>query len=213
MQVSSSPTKTIGYHIVVSLLGPIISGQYSVGDCVIDVSYPEFLIIPPRGPVPLPSGMSTMFKVSWGDKSGEDLRKLESKTSVRLEPFYFALAQINELLIAFKLVRIGHINGLEVRMVGEADCLFYAAFVDGVQTGGVNTKLRTHLGSNRWGFANAEHPEDPLEQRSSRRRISASQRSLLPEGSHAVSTSSSTATIMKLWWSLLLSWTTKFNWR
>lgn len=162
MESTPAANTKIQYHIVAAVLGPIISGSYDIGKAVICVSYPTFVVIPSKGPVPLPNGMSTMFKVEWDDHTGDDLKKLQSKDSSRLEPFYFALSQINELLLAYKLVRIGHLNGSEVRTIGEADCLLRAPFVDGVHTGELNLNLRTHLGTNRWGFANPQHPEDPL---------------------------------------------------
>jgi hypothetical protein len=103
-----------------------------------------------------------MFQVRWEDKTGEIVAKLQSKGAKRFEPLYYALEQINELLLAYKLVRIGHINGSEVRTIGEADCLLYVTLINGRQTTDLNMHLRTHGGTNRWGFVNAKHPEDPL---------------------------------------------------
>lgn len=152
----------IEYHIVVAILGPIISGNYIVGTTKIQVSYPSFVSLPPHGPVPLPNGLSTMFRVIWEDPTGKTVAKLRAKGAERYEPFYHALEQINELLLAYKLVRIGHMNGSEVRTIGEADCLLRAPFINGRHTGDLNVSLRTHGGTNRWGFANPKHPEDPL---------------------------------------------------
>lgn len=152
----------IDYHIVVAVLGPIISGNYEVGKTTIQVSYPPFINIASCGLAPLPNGLSTMFRVMWEDSTGEIVKQFRSKGLERHEPLYYALEQINELLLAYKLVRIGHINGSEVRTIGEADCLLRAPFVNGKQTGELNIKLRTYGGTNRWGFAIAKHPEDPL---------------------------------------------------
>jgi hypothetical protein len=152
----------IEYHIVVALLGPIISDIYPVGKSKIQVSYPSVIIIPQLNPIPLPNGLSTMFQVRWEDPTGEIIAQLRSKGFERFAPLYYALDQINELLLAYKLVRIGHMNGSEVRTVGEADCLFYVSFINGHQTDNLNMRLRTHGGTNRWGAAHPIHSEDPL---------------------------------------------------
>jgi hypothetical protein len=120
----------IDYHIVVAVLGPIISGNYPIGRTTIQVSYPPLIDIAPFGPVLLPNGMSTMFRVMWEDATGDTVAKFHLNGLERYEAFYFALEQINELLLAYKLVRIGHINGSEVRTIGEADCLLRAPFIN-----------------------------------------------------------------------------------
>ena len=152
----------IEYQIVVAVLGPIISGNYTVGRTTIQVAYPSHLNIERLGSIPLPNGLSTMFRVMWQDTTGEIVAKLNSKGADRFQPFYFALEQINELLLAYKLVRIGHINGSEVRTIGEADCLAHTNLINGKFVGDLSMNLRTHGGTNRWGFAHAKHPEDPL---------------------------------------------------
>jgi hypothetical protein len=103
-----------------------------------------------------------MFQVRWEDLTGEIIAKLRSKGAERFSPLYYALDHINELLLAYKLVRIGHLNGSEVRTIGETDCLFYVSFINGHQTNDLNMRLRTHGGTNRWGAAHPIHPEDPL---------------------------------------------------
>lgn len=152
----------IEYHIVVAMRGPIISRAYSVGNSSVKVVYPGSVVIPSFGTLAFPEGLSTMFQVAWEDVDGATVNKMESKGAERFEPLYDALDQINEVLLAYKLVRIGHLHGREIRTVGEADVLFWVAYINGLQTRDLTISLRTHRGPNPWGFANAKHPEDPL---------------------------------------------------
>jgi hypothetical protein len=160
--ISDELPARIEYHIVAALRGAIISGNYKVGETQIQVSYPTHVNIAPGGPLLLPTGLSTMFIVQWNDITGKTVTRLRLAGIEHFEPFHFALGQINELLLAFKLVRIGHINGLEIRTIGEADCIFRAPFINGLHTGDLNTMIKTPGFPNPWRFANAKHPDDPL---------------------------------------------------
>jgi hypothetical protein len=103
-----------------------------------------------------------MFAVRWVDTNGETVEKLKASGIERFAPFHYALEQINEFLLAFKLVRVGQINGLEIKTIGEADCLLRAPFINGQHTGELSSLIKTPGPLNPWRFANAKHPDDPL---------------------------------------------------
>ena len=63
--------------------------------------------------------------MSWQDKNGKTAARLRSKSFETHLPIYDAIDKINEILLAFKLVRIGHIDGCGLRTVGIDDTLFY----------------------------------------------------------------------------------------
>lgn len=50
---------------------------------------------------------------------------------------------INELLLAFKIVRVGHIDSVGLRAIGINDTLFYFARVEGEHVGGLNVRLKS----------------------------------------------------------------------
>ncbi len=139
--MSQNDGTKIEYVIGLSIYAPIKPGVYQLEKSVIKVEYLSH-ITTPLGPCELPKKMSTVFKVSWTDKNGTAVKKLYSKTHERFLLVYEALDEINKLLLAFKFVSIGHIDGLSVRNVGIADSLFHACFVDGVQTPDLNMRLR-----------------------------------------------------------------------
>src|SRR5687767_9716261 len=116
-----SAEQRITFEVVVSLRGPIVPGDYSVGEMKVVVSYPETIDIAGFGKVTLPIGLSTLFAVSWTD-DGATIRQLTSSGPDIHQPVHRALDGINEVLLAYKLLRIGHIDGLSVRLIGEADC-------------------------------------------------------------------------------------------
>ena len=133
----------IRYEICVALQGPIAPQEYTVGDATVRVSYPEVLVTA-FGSFDLPRNRSTLFSVEWSDAGGQTTRKLrELQSAERFQPLTLALGYINQLLLAFKFVRIGHADGVGLRTIGEADTLFYCSFLDGVQTNQFNMNLRT----------------------------------------------------------------------
>ena len=73
----------------------------------------------------LPKESSTLFVVSWDDKNGRIAERMQSKPITGYLLIYKALDTINEILLAFKLVRMGHIDGRGIRTVGLGDTLFY----------------------------------------------------------------------------------------
>lgn len=139
--MATRTVKTLSYHIGVGVRGPIAESEYAVGGMTVAVSYPEVVEIPPERLV-LPHNLSTAFVVSWSD-DGVDEQRLRSSSFERLLPVYKALNAISELLLAFKMVRVGHIDGVGLRAVGINDTLFYFALVEGEQVGGLNVRLKS----------------------------------------------------------------------
>jgi hypothetical protein len=148
-----APVK-IDFFVGISLQGPIIPGDYLVEYATVSVSYPDQVALGLPSPIKLPKGASTLFKVSWLDTDGRTKAFLQSKSFERNLPIYAALGLISKLLMAFKLVRVGHADGMRIRTVGIADTLFYASLVDGISTGDLNIGLRVQS----WI---AEFPFDP----------------------------------------------------
>lgn len=149
-------SQNIEFHIGVGIKAPISEGWYSVGQTRIEVQYPltiNFGI----GPIPLPHGLSTLFRVAWDDIQGVDVGYLASNTHHRHLVLYRALDAINELLQAYKLVRVGHIDGCGVRTIGKCDTLFYYSFVDGQPCGSLNVGWKAPLGTIADGS-----PHDPF---------------------------------------------------
>lgn len=150
MQTTSKPTSRIEFFVCVSLQGPIEPGDYDVGEAKINVSYPEQVDFGFQAPIPLPKGCSTLFKVSWNDTNGQTEAYLKGKSFHRHLPIYQALNLISRLLSAFKLVRVGHADGMRIRTVGIGDTLFYTSFIDGVSTGDLNLGIRLSKHSHPW---------------------------------------------------------------
>jgi len=143
MQSEPKPPSKIEFFVCLSLQGPIVPGDYRVGRADINVSYPDQFDFG-LGPIQLPKGGSTLFKVSWPDTDGRTKAHLESKSFHRKLPIYEALNLISKLLTAYKLVRVGHADGMRIRTVGICDTIFYASFIDGVSTGDLNVGIRLH---------------------------------------------------------------------
>jgi hypothetical protein len=89
------------------------------------VSYPPAVDFGLPTPIELPKGLSTVFEVTWADKGGATPKKRCSASAERHHPIYYALEKINELLLAYKLIRVGHLDGMGIRTVGIGDTLFY----------------------------------------------------------------------------------------
>lgn len=135
---------TITFHIGVGIQAPIPEGQYNVKNSIIDVQYPLQMNFG-RGPMQLPNGLSTVFCVTWPDIKGMDAANLQSKTHQRHLVIYKALDAINELLQAYKLVRMGHIDACGIRTIGKYDTLFYYSLVDGAPTRDLNVGWKANL--------------------------------------------------------------------
>lgn len=143
----------IEFTVGVGVRGPIAPGQYTVGNKSIEVSYPPamdlgFVIIE------FPKSLSTLFVVSWEDGSGKTVQRLEAKDFERQIPIYEVLAAISELLLAFKLARVGHSDGHGIRTIGIGDTLMFCSSVDGKPTGYRNVGLKNYEGNNAWVGAN-----------------------------------------------------------
>ena len=139
----------IEYTICVGVRGSIEPGQYAVRDKRVTVSYPP-QVLTTFGPLELPKSLSTMFIVSWDDVRGKTATELRSRSFERHLPVYEALDAISELMVAFKLVSVGQLQGSGLRTVGEDDTLIYHCSVDAVQTGNVVVKLKNYQGNNAW---------------------------------------------------------------
>lgn len=133
----------VDYVIGVAICGPIASGDYDVGRVRINVSYPPAVDFGFPTPIQLPKGLSTVFVVTWIDKNGTTVHKLNSKKAERHHPLYYALDKINERLLAYKLARVGNADGMGIRTVGEGDTLFHFSLIDGQPIGNLNMRLRT----------------------------------------------------------------------
>jgi hypothetical protein len=142
--------KTIEYGIVVLMRGPIEPKAYQIGDKIVHVSYPEKVDLGFSGPVYLPEGLSTFFQVSWIDRGGRTEVRLQSQSFERYAPLQEALDAINALVEAFKLVRVGHSDGLSLRSIGVADTMVYNALLDGKATGILNRMARLNKEQHPW---------------------------------------------------------------
>lgn len=146
----------IQFLIGIGLKAPIADGTYEVGLFNIQVSYPSFVDLG-MGPESLPIGLSTVFQVKWTDDSNQDAEHLRSQSYHRHLTIHKALGAINELLQAYKLVRMGHIDSRGVRSVGVYDTLFFFPSIDGTPTGSLNVGWR----GNRFQSHGAS-PHDPF---------------------------------------------------
>ena len=139
----------VSHTIGVGVRGPIRPGTYQVGRKRIQVSYPPILNLD-FTTIELPKSLSTLFVVSWEDKGGKVAAKLQSQSFERHLPVYEALTAVSELLLAFKLVRIGHSDGRGLRTIGIGDTLVHFSAIDGVPTGNLNLGLKNYDGNNAW---------------------------------------------------------------
>jgi hypothetical protein len=149
-EATDSEAPTVQFVVCISLRGPIKPGDYKVGGKKINVSYPSQVALGLSGPIHLPVGLSTLFIVSWLDVSKKTSELLESKSYERHLPIHDSLALISKLLMAFKLVRIGHADGMRIRTVGISDTLFYYSLIDGRKTGDLNVGLRLDTQLHPW---------------------------------------------------------------
>ena len=99
--------------------------------------------------IPLPIGLSTLFVITWRDKSGEDTEFLQAQTHHRHLVIHKALSEINKILQAYKLVRMGHVDAAGVRTIGKYDTLFYYSTVNDVPTGGFNAGLKFKISNSK----------------------------------------------------------------
>jgi hypothetical protein len=141
--------------------GPIAEGDYNVGDAKISISYPQQIKFGLPGPIDLPKSLSTVFTVSWQDKNGRTAARLRSKSFEKFMPIYDAIDKINEILLAFKLVRIGHADGMGLRTVGLGDTLFYFSCINDQPTGNLNMGIKTYRRYYNWAYPKGSDPDDP----------------------------------------------------
>lgn len=125
----------------VGIRGPIEVGEYKVANSSVSVSYPHAINFGFKV-IELPKNLSTLFVVSWDDPNDNDARRLRSNSFERHLPIYEALSTISELLLAFKLTRIGHSDGRGIRTVGIGDTLFFFSMIDDTPTGDLNLGLK-----------------------------------------------------------------------
>ena len=132
--------------ICLGLRAPIKIGTYMVDGTKIDVSYPDYWNVGGTR-LELPRGLSSLFTMRWFEN--------KAVKPARQERTLKALDIINELLLAFALVRVGQLDGCGVRTVGLNDTLIYIISVDG-QDIEVNVRLK-----NAYNFGTpAEDPFD-----------------------------------------------------
>ena len=139
----------ISFTVGVGVRGPIAPGIYTVGRKQIEVSYPPGINIG-FAVLEFPKSLSTQFVVTWEDEGGKVAVRLGGHGFERHLPIYDALAAIAELLLAYKLVRIGHADGRGLRTVGIGDTLVYFSTIDGVPTGDLNIGLKNYEGNSAW---------------------------------------------------------------
>jgi hypothetical protein len=144
------PPANITFVVGISLRGPIVPGEYDVDYAKIRVFYPDHVEAGLPSPIRVPTGVSTVFVVSWVDTSGKTREHLKSKSFERHLPIHSALDLINKLFIAFKLVRVGHADGMRLRTVGISDTLFYWSMIDGTHTGDLNIGMRLDRRDYPW---------------------------------------------------------------
>lgn len=159
---TNGKTEQITFVVGVAIRGPIVSGSYQVGKITVSVSYPSTIDLGFPTPIELPKGLSTVFEVTWADTSGATARKLRSKGAERHHPIYYALEKINELLLAYKLVRVGHADGMGIRTIGRGDTLFYFGLIDGQSAENFNMGLKTYQRDYQWAHSRSGHPDDAL---------------------------------------------------
>lgn len=139
----------ITFTVCVGVRAPIEARDYDVANAKVSVSYPHTINLG-FTTIELPKSLSTLFVVSWDDTNDKTANRLRSKSFERHLPVYDALGAINELLLAFKLVRIGHADGLGIRTVGIGDTLLYFPVIDGTRTGDLNIGLKNYADNTAW---------------------------------------------------------------
>jgi hypothetical protein len=140
----------ISFTVCVGLRGPIEAGEYDVANKKVTVSYPNAVDIN-FAKFDLPKSLSTLFVVSWKDNSNKTItNRLQSNSFERHLPLYEALEAISELLLAYKLVRIGHSDGMGIRTIGIGDTLFHFPAINGIPTGDLNIGLKNYADNNAW---------------------------------------------------------------
>ncbi|MBP2557790.1 hypothetical protein J2857_000541 [Neorhizobium galegae] len=120
------------YHIAVGFRGSIDVGSYNVARTVVNVLYPDAFMFgfPPfLDRIDMPR-TSTLFTVTWDDQKGKTQAQFEGHVERQL-PLLKALKSINQLMDAYKLVRLGHAEGLHLRRIGTGDTLFHTCFIEG----------------------------------------------------------------------------------
>ncbi|MFZ0964853.1 MAG: hypothetical protein WAO35_28685 [Terriglobia bacterium] len=130
----------IAYFVAVGIKGPIKDGEYTVENAKVSVSYPEAINVGYQ--ISLPKGLSTFFQVTWDDVDDKDASNLRSESFARHLPLYKALRYINEITLAYKLVRIGHLDGMGLRTIGIGDTLFSTSKIDEEFTGNVTVGFK-----------------------------------------------------------------------
>lgn len=148
----------ISFTVGVGVRGPIAPNIYNIGSKRIEVSYPPSLDLG-FTVVEFPKSLSTLFVVSWDDNDNKIASRLKSSGFERHLPIYEALAAISELLLSYKLVRVGHSDGRGLRTIGIGDTLLYFSKVDGTSSGDLNIGLKNYEGNNAWsGSATSVDP-------------------------------------------------------
>ena len=151
----------ITFYVGMGIRGPIAEGDYNVGDAKICISYPQRINFGLPTPIDLPKSLSTVFTVSWQDKNGRTAARLRSNSFERHLPIYDAIDKINEILLAFKLIRIGHADGLGIRTVGIGDTLFHFSTINDQPTGDLNMRIKTYSRYYTWAYPKGIDPDDP----------------------------------------------------
>jgi len=144
---------TIEYTIVIGMICPLEPGNYQVGGTQVEISFPrEIPFGYPVGSVRLserlPEEVSTVFRVRWPDHGGKIEARFRAKgfeVHLSLEKAFRA---INQLISAYKLVRVGHSEGITLRTVGVADTLLYECFIGSNGPLIVNRRLHGSGGPN-----------------------------------------------------------------
>lgn len=148
---------------MVGIKGPIKPGVYRVAKTTVSISYPRIFCPPGFPQIDLPKALSTLFEVTWDDEDGKDAQKLQSKSFERFSLIYFALDIINELLLAFKLVRLGHSDSLGIRTIGIGDTLVHYSIIDRQPTGDLNIGLKTYGRDYPWVGGAEISSDDPFD--------------------------------------------------
>jgi len=151
----------ITFYVGMGIRGPIAEGDYNVEDTKISISYPPQINFGLPEPIDLPKSLSTLFTVSWQDKNGRTATQLRSKSFERHLPIYDVIDKINEILLAFKLVRIGHADGRGIRTVGLGDTLFYFSRINDQFTGDLNVGMKIYGRYYTWAYPKGIDQDDP----------------------------------------------------
>jgi hypothetical protein len=104
---------------------------------------------------------SQQSQAAWNDRHGRTASQLRSKSFERHIPIYEAIDKINEILLAFKLVRIGHAESCGLRTVGINDTLFYFSRINDQLTGDLNMRMKTYGRDYHWARGEGIDIDDP----------------------------------------------------